>query len=95
MSINDDDIAIKVRTIAQQQIGLPEPPPEEAKLVDDLGADSLDLVEFVMALEDEFGLYEIPNEEAERIRTVGEAIACVRKYRGMNSGDQDARCADA
>jgi acyl carrier protein len=90
MSISDDEIAIKVRSIVQEQIGLPESPSEDARLVADLGADSLDLVELMMALEDEFGLYEIPNEEADKISTVGEAIACVRKYLGMKTGDSDA-----
>lgn len=86
MSISDDDVATMVCTIAQQQLGLTERPSEEAKLVDDLGADSLDLVEFVMALESEFCLFEIPNDEAERICTVGDAIACVRKYLAMKIG---------
>ncbi len=46
---------------------------ENASFVDDLGADSLDTVELVMALEEKFGL-EIPDEDAEKIRTVGDAI---------------------
>lgn len=48
----------------------------EASFVDDLGADSLDTVELVMALEEEFGI-EIPDEEAEKITTVGEAAELV------------------
>ena len=45
----------------------------EAKFIDDLGADSLDIVELIMALEDEYGI-EIPDEDAEKIETVGDAI---------------------
>ncbi len=45
----------------------------EARFIDDLGADSLDIVELIMALEDEYGL-EIPDEDAEKMSTVGEAI---------------------
>lgn len=51
---------------------------KEASFVDDLGADSLDTVELVMALEEEFKL-EIPDEEAEKISTVGQAIEYIEK----------------
>ena len=50
----------------------------EAKFVDDLGADSLDLVELVMALEDEYGI-EIPDEDAEKIVTVGDALKYIQE----------------
>jgi len=49
----------------------------DAVFVDDLGADSLDLVELVMAMEEEFG-FEIPDEEAEKLRTVGDAINFIK-----------------
>lgn len=54
---------------------------DDAKFVEDLGADSLDTVELVMALEEEFGA-EIPDEEAEKLTTVGEAVAYVEKLKG-------------
>ncbi len=64
----------RVKNIVVEQLGVePEQVTTEASFVDDLGADSLDTVELVMALEEEFGT-EIPDEEAEKIRTVGEAI---------------------
>ena len=52
---------------------------EDASFIDDLGADSLDTVELVMALEEEFSM-EIPDEEAEKITTVGEAIKYVNEH---------------
>jgi len=51
----------------------------EARLFDDLGADSLDIVELIMALEDEYGL-EIPDEDAEKIETVGDAIRYIEEH---------------
>jgi acyl carrier protein len=51
----------------------------KASFIDDLGADSLGLVELIMALEDKFGL-EIPDEDAENIRTVGDALAYIQKH---------------
>jgi acyl carrier protein len=52
----------------------------EAKFIDDLGADSLDTVELVMALEEEFGV-EIPDEDAEKITTVQQAISYVQEHK--------------
>ena len=50
---------------------------EDAKFIDDLGADSLDTVELVMAFEEEFGI-EIPDDAAEKIQTVGDAIGFIK-----------------
>jgi acyl carrier protein len=67
----------RVKNIVVEQLGVEsEQVTAEASFVDDLGADSLDTVELVMALEEEFGM-EIPDEEAEKIRTVGEAITYI------------------
>lgn len=64
----------RVRDIIVEQLGVnPEQVTPEATFVDDLGADSLDTVELVMALEEEFGL-EIPDEDAEKIGSVSDAI---------------------
>ena len=64
----------KVKSIIVEQLGEDEEEvTEDASFVDDLGADSLDTVELVMALEEEFGL-EIPDEDAEKITRVKEAI---------------------
>ncbi|MBD3246447.1 MAG: acyl carrier protein [Candidatus Omnitrophica bacterium] len=63
----------KVKDIIAEQLGVKkEEIKPESSFIDDLGADSLDTVEVVMALEEEFGI-EIPDEDAEKITTVGEA----------------------
>ncbi len=68
------EVMDKVRGIIVDQLGVDEEEVKpEAAFVDDLGADSLDVVELVMALEEEFNL-EIPDEDAERISTVSEAV---------------------
>lgn len=64
----------KVRKMIVEQLGVSEAEVvPEAKFIDDLGADSLDIVELIMALEDEYGI-EIPDEDAEKMETVGDAI---------------------
>ena len=68
------EIASRVREIIAQELGVEmEKVTDDANFVEDLGADSLDTVELVMAFEEEFGI-EIPDEDAEQMQTVGQAI---------------------
>ncbi|MCQ2352032.1 MAG: acyl carrier protein [Victivallaceae bacterium] len=77
-------IAERVKEIIVDQLQVPaEQVTPEAKFIEDLGADSLDQVELVMALEEEFGA-DIPDDAAEKLTTVGEAI----KYIEDNSADK-------
>jgi len=70
----------KVKTIIVDQLGVDEGQVSpDASFVDDLGADSLDQVELVMALEEEFGL-EIPDEDAEKITRVKEAVSYIEGH---------------
>lgn len=68
-------IPTKVKDIIVEQLGVdPEKVKAEASFIDDLGADSLDIVELVMAMEEEFDL-EIPDEDAEKLRTVNDVAS--------------------
>ena len=70
-----DDTFARVKKIIVEQLGVEESEvTTEASITEDLGADSLDQVELVMAFETEFGI-DIPDEEAEKIKTVGDAVA--------------------
>ena len=70
----------KIREIVAEQLGVDvEEVTAEASFIDDLGADSLDTVELVMALEEAFSV-EIPDEEAEKIKTVNDAIAYIESH---------------
>ncbi|NPV71199.1 MAG: acyl carrier protein [Firmicutes bacterium] len=74
-----DSILGRVKDIVVEQLGVAEEDViPEASFIDDLGADSLDIVELVMALEEEFDM-EIPDEDAERIVTVGDAVDYIRE----------------
>jgi acyl carrier protein len=74
-----EEILTKVKAVVAEKLNVGEDQvTEEAKFVEDLGADSLDQVELIMALEDEFEL-KIPEEEAEKLTTVGSAVAYVLK----------------
>ena len=76
------EIQEKVKAIIIKQLGVSEGEVKvEKSFVDELGADSLDIVELVMAMEDEFG-FEIPDEEAENIRTVGDAMTYIQSNQG-------------
>ena len=72
------DVFEKVKEIVVEQLGVDEEEVSpQASFVDDLGADSLDIVELVMALEEEFDM-EIPDEDAEKIVTVGDAVNYIK-----------------
>jgi len=74
------NIEEKVKNIIVEQLGVSaDEVVPEASFVDDLGADSLDLVELVMVLEEEFGK-EIPDEEAEKIQTVQDAVQYIKDH---------------
>ena len=75
-----DNIEQRVKKIVAEQLGVNEAEiKNESSFVDDLGADSLDTVELVMALEEEFGT-EIPDEDAEKITTVQQAVDYVSTH---------------
>jgi acyl carrier protein len=72
----------RVREIIINELGVEaEKVTDEASFVEDLGADSLDTVELVMAFEEEFGL-DIPDEDAEQMRTVGDAVKYLKEHAG-------------
>lgn len=70
----------KVKTVIADQLGLDENEVNmESSFIDDLGADSLDIVELIMALEEEFNL-EIPDEDAEKISSVGDVVEYIKAH---------------
>ncbi|MEW6103231.1 MAG: acyl carrier protein [bacterium] len=78
----ENEIFERVKKIIIDQLGVQESQiTMEASFVDDLGTDSLDTVELVMALEDEFGL-EIPDEDAEKITSVGDTVRYIKEKKG-------------
>jgi acyl carrier protein len=73
------EMETRLRSLVIEQLGVDETVLKpESSFTDDLGADSLDLVELIMAIEEEFGI-EIPDDQAEEIRTVGDAVAYLKK----------------
>jgi len=77
-----DELLQKIKEIVADKLSISEDQvTEEASFIDDLGADSLDTVELVMALEDEFDM-DIPDEDAEKLTTVGKAIEYVLGHLG-------------
>ena len=81
------DIEAKVKAIVAEQLGVDESEiKRETSFVNDLNADSLDTVELVMEFEDEFDL-SIPDDQAEKIQTVGQAIDFIAQHMGEGSGE--------
>ncbi len=77
--MSDQSTEQRVKNIIVEQLGVkPEQVTPEAKFIEDLGADSLDTVELVMALEEEFG-NEIPDEQAEKLQSVGDVIKYIEE----------------
>jgi acyl carrier protein len=69
----------RIREIIVEQLGVSaDEAVNEASFIDDLGADSLDIVELVMAIEEEFGI-EVPDEDAERMQNIGDVISYVQE----------------
>jgi acyl carrier protein len=76
------DHEAKVKSIIVEQLGVNEEQVvQEAKFIEDLGADSLDTVELVMAFEEEFSI-EVPDEDAEKLQTVGDVVKYIDSHSG-------------
>jgi acyl carrier protein len=77
-----DNVEAKVKEIIVNELGVePEKVTDDASFVEDLGADSLDTVELVMAFEEAFDI-EIPDEDAEKLQTVGDAMRYLKENQG-------------
>jgi len=82
------EIEAQVKDIICEKLSVkPEQVTTETSFVNDLGADSLDQVELVMEFEDKFGM-QIPDEEAEKIQTVGDAIRYIQEHLGEQAAEQ-------
>ena len=78
--MGSEEILEKVKKIIVEQLGAPEASiTMEASFIDDLGADSLDIVELIMALEEEFDI-EIPDSDAEKVVTVGDVVDYIKDH---------------
>ena len=81
--MSSEEIFEKVKSIIVEQLGVTETSVTmEASFIDDLGADSLDIVELIMALEEEFDI-EIPDADAEKIVTVGDVVDYIKGSRSL------------
>jgi acyl carrier protein len=79
--MSTNNIEAKVKAIIADQLGVGEDEiKRESAFIEDLGADSLDIVELVMAMEEEFEV-EIPDEQAENIKSVGDAVAYIENHK--------------
>lgn len=81
MSTNEDKTFEQVKEIVVEQLGVEADDVQlKSTFVDDLGADSLDIVELIMAFEDKFGI-EIPDEQAEKIKTVADVVNYIHEHK--------------
>jgi len=88
--VSEDRIFQTVRQLIAEKLGLEEDEITlESSFLDDLGADSLDLVELIMAFEEEYDM-EIPDEDAERIVTVGDAVEYIRQRVPEDTGGAES-----
>jgi acyl carrier protein len=86
----DKTIEEKVKDIIVEQLGVnPEQVTPQASFIEDLGADSLDIVELVMAFEEEFSV-EVPDEDAEKLQTVGDVINYIKERAKTTGGGEAA-----
>ena len=84
MAASREEVSERVKEVLVEQLGIDESEiTDEASFQDDLDADSLDLVELIMELEDQFGI-KISDEEAQKIGTVGQAVTYVMQHGGAN-----------
>jgi acyl carrier protein len=80
MAASRDEVFERIREVLAERLSVEESDvTEEANFQEDLGADSLDLVEMIMELEDQFGI-KIPDEDAQQIQTVGQAVEYVTSH---------------
>ena len=87
----EKSIEEKVKDIIVEQLGVnPEQVTPQASFIEDLGADSLDIVELVMAFEEEFGV-EVPDEDAEKLQTVGDVIKYIEEKAPSSSSARSDR----